>query len=432
MRSVARTLALVVALAITSVTMATAQAADPPQPDAAQSDRRILVMLRMAPQHFRPDSAYGGRYGDGEGRSARWRAALRLARDQGVTLVDEWPMPLVGVDCFVMVAPPGQSPEIAATRLARDPGVSWSEPMHTYRGQGAPTHNDPLYRVQPVAREWDLAELHKISTGRNVRVAVIDSMIEESHPDLAGQVEVMQNFVPDRPAAPEDHGTGVAGIIAARADNGLGIAGVAPQARLMGLRACWQEPPKSAAAAAVGAPTVCDSLSLAKALEFAIDHRAQVINMSLSGPSDVLLGRLLDVAVSRDVAVVAAYDRNLPVGGFPASHKGVVAVIDESSGPPVPGAFGAPGRDVPTTEPGGRWFLVNGSSYAAAHVSGLFALMRQRAPRLHSGAALVFARSGNTIDACATLLQKAALSQKAGACDCNCVHPREQVANAVR
>jgi hypothetical protein len=394
------------------------------KPSEAEPERRILVMLRMAPQHFRPDASYGGGYGDGEGRSARWRTAQHLAQAQGVVLVDEWPMPSLGVDCYVMAAPRGSSVEAAVARLAHDPNVAWSEPMHTYHAQGdPPEHNDPLYRVQPAAREWRLAELHRISTGRNVRVAVVDSMIDRNHPDLRGQVELVQNFVADHAAAPEDHGTGVAGIIAARADNGLGIAGIAPQARLLGLRACWQ---RDAKAAAGGAPTICDSLSLAKALDFAIAHRVQVINMSLSGPGDLLLSRLLDVALARDMVVVAAYDRNAVDGGFPASHRGVVPVIDEGAGPAIAGVFSAPGRDVPTTEPGGRWFLVNGSSYAAAHVSGLFALVRERAPLAHTASTLVVVRYGDTIDACATVLQSAE------PCKCTCAQAHEISAVAAR
>ena len=427
MRRLVQSLALVFALVLAPASLTRASTADIPSPQApATPDRRIVVMLRMVPQHFRPDSDYGGSYGDGEGRSARWQVAVRIAHQYGLSLVDEWPMPLLGVDCYVMAAPADQSSENVAARLSQDPGVSWSEPIHTYRGQGEPpTHNDPLYRVQPAAREWRLAELHQISTGRNVRVAIIDSAIEKNHPDLIGQVEVTQDFAPGRPSAAEDHGTGVAGVIAARADNGLGIAGVAPEARLMGLRACWQEPLKPGGPAG-GAPTVCDSLSLAKALDFAINHKAQVINMSLSGPPDILLSRLLDVALARDVTVVAAYDRKLPEGGFPASHKGVVAVIDESSGPPIQGVFSAPGRDVPTTQPGGHWFIVNGSSYAAAHVSGLYALMRQREPLLHKASDLVVVRPGETIDACATLLQKSR------PCNCTCERSRDRVASAVR
>ncbi len=83
--------------------------------------------------------------------------------------------------------------------------------------------------------------MHKIATGRGIRVAVIDSGIQANHPDLAGQVIVNRNFVAGQAEVAEDHGTGVAGIIAAKADNGVGIAGVAPDARLLGLRACWQQ-----------------------------------------------------------------------------------------------------------------------------------------------------------------------------------------------
>ena len=87
---------------------------------------------------------------------------------------------------------------------------------------------------------------------------------------------------------------------------------------------------------------------------FAIDHNAQVINLSLSGPPDPLLGRLIDVALSRGMVVVGASDPHMPDGGFPASHPGVVAVSDDPS-TTVPGVFIAPGRDTPTTQPGGRF-----------------------------------------------------------------------------
>jgi hypothetical protein len=382
-----------------------------------EEGREVLVLLRAPPPHYRPGAAYGDAYDDSLGRTARHRIAARLAHAHGLILVTDWPMPLLGLDCYVMAAPAGRTAAEEAALLSRDPGVEWSEPMHVYRGEGAGAPrvhvpNDPLYRAQPAAAQWRLADLHQMSTGRNVLVAVVDSQVERGHPDLTGQVQVAESFVPGPPSEGEDHGTGVAGIIAARADNGVGIAGVAPGARLMALRACWQTPPA----------TLCDTLSLAKALHFAIDHRAQVINLSLGGPPDTLLGRLIDVALARGVAVVGAYDRDLPSGGFPASHPGVVAVSDR----PVEGGaqdlYTAPGRDVPTTQPGGRWSLVNGSSFAAAHVSGLIALTRQGGggSRDRRGPILVAARSGGgAIDSCATLLRAL------GRCDCACARPVE-------
>jgi subtilisin family serine protease len=155
----------------------------------------------------------------------------------------------------------------------------------------------------------------------------------------------------------------------------------------MALRACWQRSP---------ADTTCDTLSLAKALSFAIERKAQVINLSLGGPPNVLLGRLIDVALERDAVVVAAVDPTLPAGGFPASHHGVTAVTSAPGG--ATGTVAAPGRDIPTTQPGGGFALVSGSSYAAAHVSGLYALLRERDPR-----ATLLAEAGGTVDACATL-----------------------------
>jgi subtilisin family serine protease len=238
--------------------------------------------------------------------------------------------------------------------------------------------------------------LHELATGRKVRVAVVDSAIDANHPDLAGQFQTRRNFVPDRANAAELHGTGVAGVIAALADNGVGVAGVAPGARLMALRACWQQETSA---------TICNTLSLAEALHFAIEHDAQVINLSLSGPPDLLLGKLIDVALARGIVVVGAVDPSLAGGGFPASHPGVVAVSMSA----------APGRDVPTTQPGGRWALVSGSSYSAAHVSGLAALLRERNPRARGPMMLVTAQAGGAIDACATLLRGAVTC---GGCGC--------------
>jgi subtilisin family serine protease len=348
-------------------------------------------MVPHPPDHFRPGANYAGGYGDDLSRSARERLARNIARQFGLTLVDDWPMPMVGVDCFIMAVPADRSIKQAADQVARDSRVAWTQPVQVYTAQAtaAPTPNDPLFPAQPAARQWQLARLQRLSTGNGVRVAVVDSGIDAGHPDLAGQVVVNRNFVAGRPMASEQHGTGVAGIIAARAGNGIGLAGIAPGAKLLGLRACWQ----------VSAKTLCDSFSLAKALYFAIDQKAPIINLSLSGPDDRLLRQLLKVAMTKGDTVVAAYDRSQPDGGFPASVPGVIAVSDSSLAGSRGRVYIAPGRDVPTTQPGGRWFLVNGSSFAAAHVSGLFALIRQGGSTVSP---TLVAQNGY-VDACASM-----------------------------
>ena len=388
-----------------------AHAADAPvaAPDA-QTPQQVLVLLNLPPQHFRPDGNYAGSYSDAAGRAARRRVAAQLAREHGLAMSSDWPMPLLGVDCFVMTVPSDQSPGRIAQDLSRDARVSWAQTMNVYRAQG---HDDPLFSMQPAARDWQLAALHDTVTGRRVRVAVIDSAVERTHPDLARQVELSEDFLPGRAAVAELHGTAVAGIIAAQADNGIGIVGVAPHAHVLALRACWQQ--------AVDA-TLCSSLSLAQALHAAITQDVQVINLSLSGPPDRLLGRLLDVALGHGIAVVAAVDRGVPDGGFPAAYHGVIAVADAGREPVATGVVIAPGRDIPTTVTGARWAVVSGASYAAAHVSGLLALLREArdergtptstAPA--TAARDLVLRPDGQVDACASL------SRVAGNCRCDC------------
>jgi subtilisin family serine protease len=376
---------------------------------ATGPDRRILVMLHLPAEHYRPSADYGapGGYGDAAAAEARKRLAARLARENGLQLVGNWPMPILGIDCVVMNVPEGRSVESVAEHMSHLRSVDWSQPMHAFETQGAlPAHNDRLFPAQPAAQEWKLADLHRMATGKGVKVAVIDSRVDGAHPDLRGRLIDNLDFVGGAASNAESHGTGVAGIIGARADNVVGIVGVAPGAELMGLRACWQKPGAGG--------TVCDTLSLAKALTYAVEHHANVINLSLTGPRDLLLTRLVQAGMQRGAAVVAAVDPRTN-DGFPASIPGVIAVAQEGLAAGRAGVYNAPGRDVPTTEPGGRWYLVSGNSYAAAHVSGLLALMRQ----IQSGKAaqrrFVSSRDGGgLIDACRSLARAA--GQAEGRC----------------
>jgi hypothetical protein len=397
----------------------------PASPSRAQDgeeqlqSRQILVMLRLAPAHFRPNGSYGGAYGDNAASVGRRRLAEGIARKAGLSLVDGWPMPLIGVDCYVMQLAPGMSVDAVIRQVSKDPMVAWSEPMQVYRTHASLQKGDPLFRIEPAASAWNLAELHKVATGRGIRVAIVDSKVQVDHPDLAGQFIADRDFVNRGQARAEEHGTGIAGVIAAKAGNGVGIAGVAPEARLMALRACWQGSGRAAA-------TYCDNLSLARALQFAIEHGAEVINLSLAGPPDALLRKLIALALSRGTTVVAAFDPGLPGGGFPASQQGVIPVTEESLQSLPSGLYGAPGRDVPTTQPGGKWYLVNGSSYAAAHVSGLVALAREQR-RSGASSALSLARMpGGTVDACATVVRTSR------SCDCSCAVDRQLAENRRR
>jgi len=385
-------------------------------------DRQVLVMLKMPAPHYRPSQAYSGTYGNDAARAARHRIAETVAREYGLEMQVDWPMPALGVDCFVMRARDPASVGALVERLGADPRIESVQRMNLF---SVLAHNDPLYPLQPGATRWRLDELHAITTGRGVRIAEIDTGVEVDHPDLAGQVELARNLVDDRKDVAEFHGTAVAGIIVARADNNIGIAGVAPGSRLLALRACWQASVRDPAA-------VCSSITLAKALQAALDERADVINMSVGGPRDALLARLLDVATARGISIVAAVDPGRRSGGFPASHRGVLAIADEDVQDRPVDTLRAPGRDIPTTVVGRSWAFASGNSFAAAHVSGLVALLREVAPgagaaqvrEFLSGPERVSAvGESSRVDACAAI----AKARQGCACACG-VAPRASAA----
>ena len=135
----------------------------------------------------------------------------------------------------------------------------------------------------------------------------------------------------------------------------------------------------------------CSSWTLAKAIDFAIAEHVQVLNLSLSGPPDPLLRRLIVKASSeQSITVVAAVmEREDPALSFPANLSTVIAVIASDSQGRVrarvgkqPTLLAAPGVEVLTTVPNGAYDFLSGSSFATAHVSGIVALLLEGNPQL--------------------------------------------------
>jgi len=188
-----------------------------------------------------------------------------------------------------------------------------------------------------------------------VRVAVVDTGVDTNHPDLADRVVKTINFVEggEKTFTADQHGTAVAGVIGARAGNGLGIYGIAPDADLLAVKACWHRRPGNPEAS-------CSSWTLAKAIDFAIVERVRVLNLSLSGPADPLLRRLIVKAIDeqRITVVAAVMEGGDPALSFPSSLSAVIAVVASDAQGNVrarldkhPATLAAPGIEVLTRCP---------------------------------------------------------------------------------
>ena len=333
---------------------------------------RLLVTIRYdaadnlhgnVSEHYRRPGTYGA------GPNAE-PVLNAIAAEYAITRVSGWPMRALGVHCEVYAIARGVDADALASRLAHDPRVDSAEPMRDFHTltTDATMVRDSYRSLQHALDTLQVDAAHAMSRGSGVRVAIIDSGIDARHRDLSGAVEDRRDFTSSSPLAP--HGTEVAGVIGARDAGGTGIVGVAPEAELVDLRAC-------SAAKTPGAPADCDSFTLAQALDYAVNAHVDVINLSLAGPYDPLLARLLDAAEANGIAVVAAAAPGGARDAFPASIPTVIAAASiEGTGANPATAVRAPGTDVLTTFPGDRYDYGSGSSLASAHVAGVVALMR--------------------------------------------------------
>ena len=307
------------------------------------------------------------------------RVLTQLARDHDVKRVDGWPIQSLEVYCEVLEVPAERDLDAVIAALAVDPRVDLVQRMNLFATQTT-AYDDPYLDLQTAATELEVEHAHRLATGRGVTIAIIDSEIDANHPDLRGRVRLARNLVASHPSGRngEVHGTAIAGIIASAVNNNEGIIGVAPDVGIAALRACW-------AVTENGLAAQCSTFSLARALEVALDFEPNVINLSLAGPADPLLSRLLDVAIARGIVVVTAQPQTSASSvSFPSSHPQVLAAHSsvEAVNSPSPYVLPAPAREVLTTTPGARYAFLTGNSLAAAHTTGVVALLMEREPNL--------------------------------------------------
>ena len=248
--------------------------------------------------------------------------------------------------------------------------LAWSEPFAVAAD---------LTRVAGL-RNVDRAWAWEGATGQGVTVAIIDSGVERDHPRVRGRlvesvaVRITEEGDPVVEPDPSGvdlfgHGTACAGI----------IVGLAPEVQIVSVRV-------------LGADLKGKGIAFAAGLEWAVERRVQVANLSLSSKSETLFPifhELADDAYFNNVVLVSAAN-NVPVPSYPSLFASVISVAAHGEpdphrfyyNPSPPVEFGAWGVDVPIAWKDGAEIVATGNSFAAPHIAGLVALLVSKHPGL--------------------------------------------------
>ncbi|MBZ9795293.1 S8 family serine peptidase [Mesorhizobium sp. ES1-4] len=333
------------------------QAGPPPSgPTVSPTDLITVQPPRAVTGEFVPDEVLVTVDGDAG-------AVQQIAASFGLEVRSQRQSRLLGTTLVRFGIPDGRPVGVVLAQLAADGRTQRREPNHIYSlQQAAGIVNYAFDRIVLDAKQ---------ASGENVRIAVIDTGIDDTNPALAGVIAAQFDAMPDVPIEKRDHGTSVDGLIA-----GVGaLEGMAPGAQIYHARAFES-----------GKSTMDVILT---ALDWAADQNVSIVNMSFVGPKNDLLGTACRNARALGMVLVAAAGNNGPKApyGYPAAFDGVIAVTatDARDGlmPQANrGAYvfiSAPGVEMVAPSGAGS-DVVTGTSFAAAIVSGAIANLIHAAP----------------------------------------------------
>jgi subtilisin family serine protease len=301
----------------------------------------------------------------------------QLARRHGLTRLEARNFPLLDATIGLFRITDRRPADVVRRELAADGSVRSVQLNLRYVLQDqkiTPTEGDP---AQYALAQLRLPQAHALARGMNVAIAVIDSGIDANHPELANAIADSFDALGSK-EGPHVHGTGIAGAIAAHAR----LMGSAPEVRILAIRAFG--------AAAGGAQST--SYVILKGLDYAALHGAQIINMSFAGPKDSLIERAVAATAARGIVLIAAAGnagaKSPPL--YPAANPNVIAVsgtdaqekLFSASNRGNHIALAAPGADIFLPAPDGKYQMTSGTSFSAALVSGIAALLLERNPAL--------------------------------------------------
>jgi subtilisin family serine protease len=363
-----------------------------------------FIKIDSASQKYAPGILVVGFTGAARGASV---AALQQA------LHAQQVASLPQIDVVVMQVASGQEQE-AALLASKDPAVAFAEPDYAATADSASSPDvipdDSLYNQQ-----WALSKIGmpgawgKTTGSPNILVAVVDTGVQLTHPDLQAKIwtnpgEIPANYIDDDGNGKIDdlhgwhfyhggyglmledanvvddygHGSHVSGIIAASANNHTGVAGISWGSRILPVKALDNN----------GNGYYTD---IAAGIIYAADNGADIINLSAGGSAaSTLLQEAVDYANAHGALVIAASGNNGGAVYYPAACNNVLAVAatDEIDQRPSFSNYGpqvdlaAPGLNIVSTWYMSNYLFKSGTSMSAPHVSGVAALLWSLDPSL--------------------------------------------------
>lgn len=299
-----------------------------------------------------------------------------LARRHGLERISSENLPLLGSTIGLFRIVDRRPLETARRQFAADASVRSVQFNFRYFLQQQRKTTTEGDAAQYAVAQLRLPQAHQLVRGMNVTIAVIDSGVDARHPELANSVADNFDALGSK-EGPHVHGTGIAGAIVAHAR----LMGSAPEARLLAIRAFGG-----------GSKGESTSYVIIRGMNYAAEHGAQIINMSFAGPKDPLIERAIAATAARGILMVAAAGnagaKSPPL--YPAANPNVIAVSGTDAQEKLFAAsnrgnhiaIAAPGTDIFLPAPDEKYQITSGTSFSAAYVSGVAALIMERNPAL--------------------------------------------------
>lgn len=300
-----------------------------------------------------------------------------IAQAFGLTVISSTPVSLLEGRIVTFRLPRGGSLPQIISSVRSDPRVELAGPNSIYltvQQRARKASGGAQYALAKL----NLGNAHTLARGRGIPVAVIDTGVDATHPALSKSVGQTYDAVADGRTGANDHGTAIAGLIAGQGK----VTGVAPEANILAVRSFYMHPQYKR--------PLTSTDTLVKSFDWAFTNGARIFNMSFTGPYDPLVKAALEAAHKKGIVLVAAAGNGGPKAppAYPAAYPGVIAITatdqrDRLYAHANRGGYlaaAAPGVDVlvPALKKG--YTFSSGTSMAAAHISGLVALLLERNP----------------------------------------------------